>query len=540
VSRAWLALTLTLACALSACTATGGRQGGSAHWLRYAVGAGDPTTLNVHLNPHANVAYIAELTAAWFVRFDATGRPIPELITVIPTKRNGGISPDGTSITWHLRRNVRWSDGAPFDARDVVFSVHAIMNPANNEEQGHAGWDRIARIDTPDRYTVIFRLRKPYADFIPVYFGTAGDNPCLLPVHLLGALPNINNAPYNSKPVGIGPFRVASWRRGDAIELEANPYYFRGQPKLQRITFKIVPSTDTLAEQLQSGEVDLWPLVPPNYVDRIKAMRGITVESERGYHTTNIDFELPRPLMADRRVREAIALAIDRQKLIAKALHGYGFRHDGVALPLDPPAPDSIVFAYDPARARALLDAAGWHVIGPDGVRAKAGQRLVLSVPYQTGAPELDEQVELIRADLRAVGIVIDTKKYQPALFFGLFQEGGIVDTGRYDFTLFGQTLTDIEDVYGLYGCANIVPNGENATRHCSTAADALFTALESTYDLPERRRLFARLQTQLERDLPTLILYVWNGTTAYNAHLSGYHGSSLTPFDDMMNVDIQ
>jgi peptide/nickel transport system substrate-binding protein len=536
VKRALIALALS---ALCACAPAGGRQGGTPHVLRYAVGSGDPTTLNIHLNPHANVAYIAQLTAAWFVRYDHAGRLVPELITVIPTQHNGGISADGKTITWHLRRGVRWSDGVPFDARDVVFSVRTIMNPANNEEQGRAGWDLIEHIATPNPYTVVFRLRKPYADFLPVYFGTAGDNPCILPEHLLGRLPTINNAAYNSKPVGIGPFRVVQWRRGDAIELEANPYYFRGRPKLQRIIFKILPSYDTLAAQLQSGEVDVWPLVPPTYVDRIKALPHVAVDVEAGFRTTNIDFALPRPLVADRRVREAVARAIDRSKLIVKALHGYGFRYDGIALPLDPPVPGRVAFAYDPHAAAALLDAAGWR-LGADGFRTKSGQRLVLSVPYQTGAPDLDEQVELIRADLHAAGIAIETKKYQPGLLFGLLQEGGIVDSGHYDFTLYPRQLTDIEDAYGLYGCRNIVPNGENATRYCSHAADELFAQLESTYEPVQRRTLFAHLQAQIIRDLPTVILYVAKTCTAWNDAVHGYHPSPLTPFDDMMNVDIQ
>jgi peptide/nickel transport system substrate-binding protein len=265
----------------------------------------------------------------------------------------------------------------------------------------------------------------------------------------------------------------------------------------------------------------------------------VRIDVEPAYHTTNIDFEMTRPLVADLRVREAVAFAIDRDKLIAKALHGYASAHDGIAIPLDPPAPGSTVYAYDPGRAKALLDAAGWRV-GADGVRAKAGQRLVLSVPYATGSPELDKQIELIRADLRAVGIALDTKKYPSGLLFGLLQEGGIVDTGHYEFTLYPRTLTDIEDAYGLYGCANIVPNGENASRYCSGTADALFAQLESTYDLTARRRLFTRLQAQINRDLPTLILYVWKGTTASNAAVSGYRGSPLTPFDDMMDVDVK
>jgi ABC-type transport system substrate-binding protein len=145
-----------------------------------------------------------------------------------------------------------------------------------------------------------------------------------------------------------------------------------------------------------------------------------------------------------------------------------------------------------------------------------------------------------MRADLRAVGIAIDTKKYQTGLLFGLLQEGGIIDTGHYDFTFFPRQLTDIEDAYGLYGCRNIVPNGENASRYCSAAADALFAQLESTYDPVRRRRLFARLQRQIDADVPTVILYVARSATAWSDHVTGFHNSPLTPFDDMMNVDVE
>jgi peptide/nickel transport system substrate-binding protein len=533
------ALLVALACAaLAACGPASTPASGPAHWLRLAVGQGDPNTLNIHLEPSATTGYIAELTQAYFARYDAHAHPVPELLTVIPTQANGGISPDGKTITWHLRRGVRWSDGAPFDADDVVFSVKAILNPANNEEQGTAGWDTIERVDELDPYTVVFHLKHAYGSYLPLFFGTAADEPCILPRHILGKLPNINTAPYNLKPVGIGPFRVVIWKHGDAIELEANPYYWRGKPRLERITFKLLPSQETLANQLQTGETDLWPLVPPSYIERLRGIASLEVAVQPNFRTTNLDFVANRPLVSDVRVRAAIRAALNRPRLVATVLHGYGSVHDGAVIPLDPPTAHDAIAAYDPMHARALLDAAGWHP-GPDGIRVKNGQRLALAGVSQTGTVELDETMEAVRSSLHDVGIEVDSKKFAPNVFRAPAASGGVLYGGRYDFAIYARTLEAVSDVYGLYSCQTIAPHGENATRYCNPHVDDLLTRIEESYNVTERRALFGQVQAQLVADIPTIILYVWNGGYAANKRLHGFHPPPLTPFDDMMNVDV-
>ena len=535
------ALIAATACSGGAGTRTAASGGDTAHrhWLRVSTGSGDPNSLNIHQDPSLTTGLIAELSQAFLVRYDHAGQPIPELATVIPTKRNHGISADGTTITWHLRRDARWSDGAPFNADDVVFSVHAIMNPNNNEEQGTVGWDLIAKMDEPDPYTVVFHLKHPYSDYLPLFFGTAGNEPSILPKHVLASLTSFNDAPYNQKPVGIGPFRVTAWHRGDAIELEANPYYFRGRPKLERITYKLIPSQETLTAQLLTGEVDLWPELPPSYVDRLKAAKNLRVEVRPNYRTTNLDFVVTRPLVADPRIRRAIRLALNRQQLVAKILHGYGFLHDGVAIPLDPPRPGSVVDPYDPTRAGALLDAAGWKR-GADGIRVKDGARLALDYVYPAGSAELDGQTELIRADLAAVGIAMQSKKYAPNIFRALQQNGGILYGGKYDLATYPRTLQSVADVRGLYSCASRPPNGENASRYCNPAADALLDKIQNEYDEPARRALLAKYQALIDSDVPTIMLYVWNGGIAANPRVSNFDPPILTPFDDMMKVDAQ
>lgn len=172
---------------------------------------------------------------AFLIRWDEHNRPVPELATTVPTQSNGGISRDGRTITYHIRRGVRWSDGAPFDADDVVFSTAVVNNPANIE----AGrFDQILRI---------------------------------------------NNVPYNSLPVGIGPFKFARWDRGKQVVLLANPLYWRGRPRLDKIIYKIVPDREALVAQLAAHKVDLWYQFNGAYLPRIQALNGYTIFRQPSY-----------------------------------------------------------------------------------------------------------------------------------------------------------------------------------------------------------------------------------------------------------------
>jgi len=270
------------------------------------------------------------------------------------------------------------------------------------------------KIDEPDKYTVVYHLKHPYSPYIPTFFGSAGANPDVLPKHLLASYPNINNAPYNAKPVGIGPFRVLLWKRADSVELEANPYYFRGMPKLQRVTYKLIPSLDTLLTQMQTGDVELWPELPASYINQTKAISSIHTDVQPGIFYGHLDFNVTHPLVSDVRVREAIRYAIDRPQIVQKVSHGYAILQDSIIPPSQPFAPKGIpVIPYDPVKARALLDQAGWPV-GPGGIRVKNGQRLALQFPYFTGSATSDAMVELIRENLRAVGIEIETRSLRP------------------------------------------------------------------------------------------------------------------------------
>jgi peptide/nickel transport system substrate-binding protein len=520
---------------LSAC----GGSGHPAHWLRISDGSGDLTSLDPHLTAGASMDDIGQLTLAYFIRYGRGGRPIAELITEIPSKANGGVSPDGRTITWHLRRGVRWSDGAPFDARDVVFSTRAVLNPKNDEIGGTEGWDRIERIETPDPYTVVYRLRQPYAALIPMAFGTVGGGPSLLPQHLLARLPDINHAPYNALPVGIGPFRITAWRRGDAIEMEANPYYWRGRPKLSRITYQIIPSRETLASRMRSGETDLWPRVPPTYAEGFVAAPGLRLERGPSLRTTHLDFMLAPGSIADRAVRRAVRLAIDRRALIRTVEHGQGFVTDDIVWP---PAPvvrdDPNAVTADPARARALLLADGWAPAA-DGIRTRGGRRLALRLAYQAGSPDIDTYVEVIRAGLRAVGVELDARTYTHALLFAPQDMGGVLANGRFDATIYSSTIVSLPDFASNFACAQAPPHGENYMRWCDPRVDQILAGMRGSYERAEILRSFRKLDAIFVDEAPSIQLFVWRGNVLANDRLRGYHDNILTSFDEMMDVDI-
>lgn len=541
------ALLLTLAACTKAGTTNETAAGGTKahnsftqpHHLRIADGSGDIDSLNPHLFQETTLGNIAELTMAWLARYDAHNRPVPELLTVIPTQTNGGISKDGTVITWHLRKDAKWADGVPFTADDVVFSTNVVNNPAN-KEIGRDGWDLITKIDEPDKYTVVYHLKKPYAAFLPTFFGSAGANPCILPKHLLGNLPDINTAPYNAKPVGIGPFKVTQWKRGESVELEANPLYFRGRPKLQRITYKLIASRDTLATQMQTGDVDLWAQVPPAYIKQMQSIQTLNTPVQTSFYYAHLDFNVQRPLLSDVRVREAVRYALDRKGMRDKIGHGYGLLQEGVISPANPMADSAIPFIdQDVAKAKALLDDAGWKP-APDGIRTRNGVRLSLELPYYTGSPDVDQLVELVRSELKDVGIEIQTRKYTPALYFALPQDGGIMYGGKWDMTTFKWGGNPNGDLANTYSCTQIPPNGQNDSRYCNTQVTAWMKEFQGSYDPALHKMLDSKIQRQIVKDVPVIVLYVLQDGWAQNSDLRGFAPNQVTPFDNMLNVDIQ
>jgi peptide/nickel transport system substrate-binding protein len=529
----------TIACTRVGSAGPGARHNSSTqpHVLRYA-NLGDVSTLNPMFNTDLVLAWMSQMTMAWFFRFDHNNQPIPELVTEIPTMQNGGISPDGKTLTFHLRKGVKWSDGAPFDADDVVFTTRVILDPHTNVT-GRDGWDRIVKIDEPDKFTVIYHLKQAYSPFVDTFFSTGGANPCIVPKHLLEHTADINRDGYNSKPVGIGPFRYVEWRRGDRVIMEPNPNYWRGMPKLKRVEYLIIPTRDTVVSGLQTGDIDLWPIAAAAFFPKLRTMPNVAVLKQPSYSFNHLDFNLTRPPLKETAVRNALRLAIDRRALKHIVSHDIGILWDGVISPASPFYDSKVGFIeFNIPKANALLDSAGWKR-GPDGVRAKNGVRLSLVVVSNTGSSDTDTRIELIRSWWKQIGVQFVRKNVDPKLMFAPYADGGTLYTGKFDVAFAAWFLGPLPDLSNLYSCKQIPPNGQNWLHWCNPVAEAAMDDLKLTYDPVRQKRDSDIVQQTLARDAPTIVTAIGEDIYAYNSDLKGFHPNQVSEFDDMMNVDI-
>jgi len=525
-----VALILTLA-AFAGCSRGGAGQPGSgeAGTFRWA-DAEDVDNLNPLLSTQTVVEDLSAFTMGYFFVFDAKGDPKPSLCLVVPTRENGLISADGKSLTFKLRRGVLWQDGAPFTAADVKFTVATILDPKTNVLT-REGWDEIAKVETPDAYTAIFRLRHPYAAFLNRFFTPVG-NPAILPEHLLAGK-DVNHDPYNALPVGLGPFRYVKWARGDEVVMEAFPRYWGGAPRLARVIYKIVPDVNTALTQVKTGELDAFIRVPNAEIDQARAI-GATHTLD---HDTNsyghIDFNVTRPALRDVRVRRALASAIDLRELLNKVDRGSGFLActpiSHLSWAYDAHAP---CYPFDLKRAAALLDEAGWHT-GADGLRHKGGATLELNFAGNVGNPGLDARVAMIGGWFAKIGVKLDYVRYPTNKLFASYAGGGIAATRDYDLVSYAWSLPPDPDVRNLIACSRISPRGQNYMGYCDPAVDAALGDALANYDRAKRRADYVFVQERLARDVPFVVL---SQRTEHNTVSDRVHGFDPGPIMDFWN----
>ncbi|HEX3463774.1 MAG TPA: peptide ABC transporter substrate-binding protein [Candidatus Elarobacter sp.] len=471
-----------------------------------------PNTLNPILSANTTEGFLNRLSFDTLVTVDGrTKKMVPSLATEVPTEENGGISRDGLTITYHLHSGVKWQDGQPFSSKDVKFSWQAMMNSANNVN-ARIGYEDVKTVDTPNGTTVVFHLKHKFAPFVNTVFTDSDDPVCIIPQHLLASYPNLNQVPFNSQPIGTGPFKVASWVRGDHIELVANDDYFKGKPKLRRIVVREIPDENTSLNALRSHDVDWIFEASPQLYKQLKTLEGIRTLLNDQPQTLGIQMNMSRPLLADVRVRRAISYAVDKQALVDKNTGGSAT----VAWADQPPyswayEPNVTKYPHDVAKAKALLAEAGWTP-GPDGIVRKNGQPLSLQISYNVENATRRLVAVQIQAMLKDAGIDSQIKSYPANLFFATYGQGGILTTGKYDMSISGWIAGFDPDDHSLYECDQIPrpghPDGVNYTRYCDKEMDVLQQQALSSYDESVRKKAYSGIQKLLARDVPED--YIW------------------------------
>jgi peptide/nickel transport system substrate-binding protein len=511
--------------ALAGCTqvAGGGWHPGS-EGLR--IGAAiSPNSLNPILVTESIENNIDRLIYNGLTLVDDRGDVLPDLATEVPTLQNGGIGKDGLMVTYHLRRGVKWHDGAPFSSDDVRFSFNAVMNP-NTLVANRVGYDKVARVETPDPYTVVFHLKERFAPFVTSVFNS-GTVAYVVPAHLLRKYPDLNRVPFNAAPVGTGAYRMVRWARGDRIELRANEDYFKGAPRIKNIVLYSIPQENTGISQLRTRELDWYHAISEASYDVLKVVPGIKIIAtpQNAYRSILINNERLR----DALVRRAIAYAIDKAMLVRNVTHGTGtLATEDIPTFMWAYDKNVPIYRYDPPKARTLLAQAGWRP-GGDGILQRNGERLSLTMVLRQGAAGDNAMAVLVQSWLRAVGIELTIKTFPGSTLFAL-GPGGVLEPGKYDLDISGFASSADPDNSLQFMCRYRPPNGFNWIRYCSPTMDEAQTEALQSYDQAARKRAYAKIERLLATDVPQIFIYYQPDINAINPALKNFKPSMITP----------
>jgi peptide/nickel transport system substrate-binding protein len=487
----------------------------------------DPSTLDplfAHADAGGAEQQAARLSFEPFIDIDAHGRSFPVLLSRIPTLANGDLSPDGRVITYRLRRGVHWQDGPLVTARDVLFTLRAIVDP-RNPVRSREGYDLIVRAQQLDEYTVRVTLRHSWAPAVATFFSYGTAPQYVLPEHILRGVADLARNDFGAHPIGDGAYRLVRWDRGERLVYEANRHYWRGRPKTPRLDVRIVPDPGTNLTLLRSGAID-WNLIAPAQGAALAGMHRLAYAVTPLALVAGIAINTTHPPLDDVRVRRAIAASIDRAGISRKITYGR-YPPIDTAQPLTSWAhdPDAHLPRYDPAAADALLDAAGWRR-GADGTRMRGGRRLALTYVQFPETTTGVRVATVVQSELAARGMSVTIKSISNAQLFLPAAQGGTLATGGFDLAYVPWPMGADPDDSFLLACGGAA----NYMRWCDPAVDALERRAIAVPDRTARAALYARIARRVAAAVPIVYLFNPAYVYAYDERLRGFAPNAFVP----------
>ncbi len=446
--------------------------------------------------------------------------PVPDLAEKID------VSPDAKTYTFTLRPNLKFNDGEPLTARDVVFTIERAVDArtgsywqgrligiAGAEAYSTQDAQTISGIETPDDRTVKITLAEPDAAFLVSLGSFSGLG--ILPAHVLKDVPPDQMAQHSfalAPTVSAGAFEFVTYQTDQYLELQPNETYAGPAPALDRLFLRILQQ-DTALAALERGELDLLS-VPVEEVERVKTIPNVTVVSVPSPSMDQIGINLDRPYFQDKRVRQAMMYAIDRQAIVEAIYKGEA---RVINSPIIGPdwmgTPEFTPYAFDVEKARQLLQEAGWD----SSQRVELMLRSDISKIRVTIAPIIQEQ-------LRAAGIAVELLQVE-----GAEANRKFIQESDYDLYFYGGGVyrADPSIAALYYHSRNLTPGGGNGTRYVNPEVDALFQQGQATTDLEERKRIYTEVARILNEDVPTVYLWSPNSIFATSRRLQGFAAPS-------------
>ena len=415
-------------------------------------------------------------------------------------------NPDDKTWVFHLRSGVKFHDGSELTAADVKFTYESVLDQAFNSPF-RAFYLSVDKVDATDKNTVTFMLKAPFAPFLS-YMDLA-----IVPEAAVQKL----GKDFGTKPVGTGPFKVDRWASGDTIELSANDSFYGGRANLDRVRVKVVPDNSGRVVGLESGDLDfVQSPVSPQDVARVQSAGKLKVERTPAAGYTYINLNCADPILADKKVRQALSHLVNKQQIIDTIYKGIGKPANGPIVPgMWAYSADVPSYEYDPSKASQLLDDAGWKAGASDGIRVKDGQKLSLTVRTHSEDPDRKQLIQVLQSEFQKVGIEASTNTVEFPAFFQDVQDGkyqvgviGWLNLSDPDRATFRQFTVDGTANYGKYK---------------NDQVDKLLKDARTTLDQPKAKTMYADAVKQIVDDAPYIFVQYQEYIAMYSPKVQGY-----------------
>ncbi len=468
---------------------------------------GEPSNLIPALASDTSSTAITEKVYNGLMKVDKDLNIVPDLAESLD------ISDDGLTLTFHLRKGVRWHDGAPFTSRDPMFTYKLMIDPATPTAYGEP-YKQVVSAETPDEYTFVVRYEKPLARALISWCFN------IMPAHLFEGKP-LDGHPQARHPIGTGAYKFEKWESGQRLTLTANDDYFDGRPHIDRWVMRIIPDLNAQMMELMAGQIDTMGLTPDQYEEK-EADPAFTSQYNvfryPSFAYTYLGFNLQDPRFADPKVRRAIAYAIDKQELIDGVLLGLGRPANG---PFKPDMwacnQDVKPYPFDQAKAKALLAEAGWRDTDGDGILDKDGQPFQFTIMTNQGNKMREQTGLIIQARLAEVGLKVNLRIVEWAAFLKEY-----LDKRNFEAIVMGWTIPIEPDLYDVWNSTKTRPGELNFVSYKNEEVDRLIDEARFTLDQAVRKKAYDRIQEIFYEDVPYVFLYVPDALPAISSRFIG------------------
>ncbi|OAJ71671.1 peptide-binding protein [Methylobacillus sp. MM3] len=424
------------------------------------------------------------------------------------------VSPDQKTITFTLKPDMKWADGAPLTSADVLFTWKLVTDDNTRTPYG-ADYKLVIKAEAPDPLTFRVTYEQPYAPALDSWAGLQ-----VLPEHILKGQ-DINTTSFARKPVGSHYYQLGEWKNGERIALVRNPNATQGQARIDRLVSRFIPDPASQFLELMADNIDTMSLSPIQYARifpaREELNRKIALYKELGNAYTYLGFNLKHKPFDDKRVRQAINYAIDKQELIDGVLLGLG---EPVASPYKPGTrwtnPDLRPYSYDPEKAKALLREAGFADHDGDGILDRDGKPLAFEILTNQNK-QREMSAVLIQRRLKEIGISVNIRVLEWASFIGRF-----IKTGEFDAVVLGWSLSLDPDQYGIWHSSQQAPGQFNFIGYNNPRVDRLLEQGRLELDPDKRMKIYHEFAATLLEDSPIVYLFAGYGLPAIHKRVKG------------------